>query len=286
MVHASEEAVARPSDGVPVWISRLGLLPSSAVAGLLGSAPRVSPRAGPADQLRPADPLSWLTTPLTPSVPPASTMSPIPGESSCRPSGPVAGPNRAERRALAALARERGWVPGYALRYRIPEWLTVRVRLRDGSCRFPGCGVPAADCDVDHLEPFLHRDPISGGWTIELNLGCLCRRHHRLKTHDDWTITTDLDGVFTFTAPDGTTAVTYPSGPATRIGLAERVHGPDEADEPAQADEAPTPLPWPEPDDQDPGPTPEEHERWFREQVAKAEAWGWNDPDDPYAAAA
>lgn len=80
--------------------------------------------------------------------------------------------------------------------------------------------------------------------------------------------------MFTFTAPDGTTAVTYPSGPATRIGLAERVHGLDEA------------CPRPEPDDQDPGPTPEGHERWFREQVAKAEAWGWNDPDDPYAAAA
>lgn len=230
-VHTGAEAAARPADGLMVWIARLGLLPASAAAGLLARARREPPRPGPADQLRPADPLSWLGAPLTPPDPRASAEHALAERDD---PDRVAELNRAERRALARLARDR--VPGYALRYRIPDWLRVRVRQRDGCCRFPGCGVPAADCDVDHLEPFLHRDPISGGWTVELNLGCLCRRHHRVKTRDRWTITTDLQGVFTFTAPDGATAVTYPAGPAEAVGTAEQIFGPPEPRPPDPGD--------------------------------------------------
>ncbi|MDH6289858.1 hypothetical protein M2275_004777 [Rhodococcus opacus] len=39
---------------------------------------------------------------------------------------------------------------------------------------------PGAARDIDHTTPFDH--PENGGLTVESNLACLCRRHHRLKT--------------------------------------------------------------------------------------------------------
>lgn len=60
------------------------------------------------------------------------------------------------------------------------------VRARDGVCRFPGCEVPAEQCDIDHVEPYCHDDPSCGGKTVVSNLQCLCRRHHNLKTSTLW----------------------------------------------------------------------------------------------------
>ena len=57
-----------------------------------------------------------------------------------------------------------------ALRYRPGAELARRVRLRDGTCRHPGCTVPADDCDLDHVVPFNHADPTAGGQTVEANL--------------------------------------------------------------------------------------------------------------------
>lgn len=72
-----------------------------------------------------------------------------------------------------------------AYTYRVPADLARRIRMRDGTCRHPGCAVPAEACDVDHIVPFNHSEPASGGLTIEKNLMCLCRRHHRYKTFSD-----------------------------------------------------------------------------------------------------
>lgn len=36
--------------------------------------------------------------------------------------------------------------------YRPPEAIRRFVRARDGTCRFPGCGVQARRCDLDHVE--------------------------------------------------------------------------------------------------------------------------------------
>ncbi len=38
--------------------------------------------------------------------------------------------------------------------YRPPTALDRHVRTRDVTCRFPGCTVPARECDLDHLIPF------------------------------------------------------------------------------------------------------------------------------------
>src|SRR5699024_5919875 len=55
-------------------------------------------------------------------------------------------------------------------RYRLSPELARRIRLRDGTCRHPGCSVPASDCDIDHCRPFDHSDPGGGGLSIEANL--------------------------------------------------------------------------------------------------------------------
>src|SRR5699024_23852 len=81
--------------------------------------------------------------------------------------------------------------PDRRLRYRPGAALARTVRLRDGTCRHPGCTVPADYCDLDHLVPFDHSDPATGGHTEECNLGCFCRRHHRFKHSSGWRYTMD-----------------------------------------------------------------------------------------------
>jgi hypothetical protein len=79
---------------------------------------------------------------------------------------------------------------------------------RDRTCRHPGCGVSAGWADLDHV--VAHG---AGGVTDCSNLCCLCRRHHRLKTHaDGWTHTLGDDGVLTVITPSGVTRVSRPPG--------------------------------------------------------------------------
>jgi hypothetical protein len=60
--------------------------------------------------------------------------------------------------------------------YRPSPGLGRFVRLRDVTCRWPGCHRPAHACDLDHAVPWPQ------GPTHPDNLLALCRRHHRLKT--------------------------------------------------------------------------------------------------------
>lgn len=102
---------------------------------------------------------------------------------------------------------------GAALKYRPRAALARRIRLRDGTCRHPGCTVAAENCDIDHLRPFDHANPALGGPTTEDNLVCLCRRHHRFKTFSDWTYQLQPDGTLTVTTPEGRHMLTRPTGP-------------------------------------------------------------------------
>ena len=52
-----------------------------------------------------------------------------------------------------------------------------------------------------------------GGQTDCANLCCLCRRHHRLKTHaEGWLYVMTLDGVLSVTTPSGVTRTSRPPG--------------------------------------------------------------------------
>jgi hypothetical protein len=82
------------------------------------------------------------------------------------------------------------------------------LTTRDRSCRHPGCRNRAGWADLDHVLPYDH-----GGPTDCDNLCCLCRRHHRLKTHAaGWRFHLDPDGTLTVTTPSGVTRVTRPPG--------------------------------------------------------------------------
>ncbi len=88
--------------------------------------------------------------------------------------------------------------------YRPGSRLARAVRLRDGTCRFPGCGTVAARCHLDHVVPF------GAGLTAADNLQSLCATHHGFKHHAGWTVVMTPDGVCTWTAPTGRTHVTHP----------------------------------------------------------------------------
>jgi hypothetical protein len=82
------------------------------------------------------------------------------------------------------------------------------VTTRDRTCRHPGCRNDAAWADLDHVVPHA-----TGGETACANLCCLCRRHHRLKTHaPGWSFAMSADGVLTVTTPSGVTRTTRPPG--------------------------------------------------------------------------
>ena len=82
------------------------------------------------------------------------------------------------------------------------------ARTRDRTCRHPGCGNGAGWADLDHV--VAHAE---GGETDCVNLCCLCRRHHRLKTHArGWIYAITPDGVLTVTTPSGVTRVSRPPG--------------------------------------------------------------------------
>jgi hypothetical protein len=87
--------------------------------------------------------------------------------------------------------------------YRPPDRIAEAVRLRDRTCVFPFCQRPARACDLDHLEPYDPGGP--PGQTSTANLACLCRLHHRMKTHGGWTYTMVEPGVFLWRSPHGHT---------------------------------------------------------------------------------
>jgi hypothetical protein len=56
------------------------------------------------------------------------------------------------------------------------------VQARDRHCVFPGCRMPAVNCDLDHRQQWAHGGPTKTG-----NLAPLCRHHHNIRHHAHWT---------------------------------------------------------------------------------------------------
>ena len=82
--------------------------------------------------------------------------------------------------------------------YEVPARLAEQAEVRDGTCTFPWCTRRAIECDSEHV--IAHAD---GGTTCSCNIAPLCRRHHRLKTHNPWTYTVIDPGTYLWSSPHG-----------------------------------------------------------------------------------
>jgi hypothetical protein len=90
-------------------------------------------------------------------------------------------------------------------RYRPTAAQDIWVRMRDMTCRAPGCDRPATAADIDHSVPW------PAGPTHPSNTKCYCRLHHLAKTF--WPGFGDRqrsDGVVEWTMPTGHTYTTIP----------------------------------------------------------------------------
>ncbi|WP_438353233.1 DUF222 domain-containing protein [Microbacterium sp. CJ88] len=95
--------------------------------------------------------------------------------------------------------------------YRPPESLRRLVRWRSDRCMAPGCGVPAARCELDHTVAWEH-----GGVTSTANLAPICKGHHLVKHHGGWSVSQDRGGggALVWVSPLGRR---YVSGPERRM---------------------------------------------------------------------
>lgn len=94
--------------------------------------------------------------------------------------------------------------------YAVPADLRTWLRVRDGTCRFPGCSRAARNCEIDHT-----RDWQFGHGTNYDNLAHLCPGHHHLKHQTDWAVRQRAGGVLEWTSPSGHV---YTTEPETRMG--------------------------------------------------------------------
>ena len=90
-------------------------------------------------------------------------------------------------------------------KYAVPADLRLWLRVRDGTCRFPGCNRAARKCDLDHTD-----DWQCGGHTAHNNLAHLCPAHHNVKHMTGWTVKQLRGGVLEWTSPAGKRYITEP----------------------------------------------------------------------------
>ena len=90
--------------------------------------------------------------------------------------------------------------------YRPSRRLQHLIRTRSTRCTAPGCGRPAARCDLDHTLAWE-----AGGLTCECGIAPLCRHHHRLKQAQGWSLSQPEPGVPIWRTPHGRTFATGPT---------------------------------------------------------------------------
>ena len=93
---------------------------------------------------------------------------------------------------------EPGYTPSRTLRH--------LIQARNTRCTAPGCGRPAAACDLDHTIAW-----DDSHLTCECNIAPLCRAHHQIKQAPGWKLEQPAPGVLIWTSPSGLTRTTTPS---------------------------------------------------------------------------
>ncbi|WAL40432.1 hypothetical protein BRM1_00700 [Brevibacterium sp. BRM-1] len=106
--------------------------------------------------------------------------------------------------------------------YPIPMSLRTTLIQEWVWCTVPGCSRMARSCDMDHVAPFDHENPVRGGPTQLDNLHPLCRRHHRLKTEGALGVERRGDS-FVWTFPSAAAAVLRPPGSEADIVHADQL---------------------------------------------------------------
>lgn len=91
--------------------------------------------------------------------------------------------------------------------YRPPAALARIAKWRADRCMAPGCGIPAARCEIDHTIAWE-----DGGHTSLDNLAPLCKGHHTVKHHGGWQVrqVPDSGGALEWTSPTGRRYVVQP----------------------------------------------------------------------------
>ncbi len=105
-----------------------------------------------------------------------------------------------------------GYPIGLSKRARHPARRVKELLLyRDRHCRFPGCQVPGADCEVDHVHDWVLSQ------TSELyGLALMCKQHHCGKSAGWWRVMPrpdEGDGVLEFVFHTGRVVLTRPAKP-------------------------------------------------------------------------
>jgi hypothetical protein len=92
-------------------------------------------------------------------------------------------------------------------KYKPPPELRRFVQWRAGRCLWPGCGMPAERCELDHTIAWK-----DGGPTDACNLCPLCAGHHTVKHHGGWKVRQleGRDGAVEWTSPMGRVYVVEP----------------------------------------------------------------------------
>jgi len=79
------------------------------------------------------------------------------------------------------------------------------VQIRQRTCAFPGCRMPATQCDLDHIDAWA-----DGGPTDVSNLAPLCRHDHVIKHAARWMYAILPDGTPRWTSGLGHTYTKRP----------------------------------------------------------------------------
>lgn len=147
-----------------------------------------------------------------------------------------------------------------ATTYAIPTAVRRALVAKWQSCTTPGCTRRAETSEIDHLIPYDHENPGSGGLTTFRNTHPLCKAHHQAKTDRKYRVRMTGDGCVEYVFKHGVTTDVRPADQPINVEHArlfdQWIHPPDPdggpsdpEGRPSDSDDEP-----PEPDDQPPDP--------------------------------